>query len=55
MFEHACNDRIHQFDNNDSDDDLYEKEVGFTQMSDTRQRWSFMYLAFCILFFISLP
>ena len=40
MFEHACSDRIHQFDATDSDEELWEdKEVTFTHLSDAKHRY----------------
>lgn len=39
MFEHACSDRIRQFDATDSDEELWEdKEVTFTHLSDAKHR-----------------
>ena len=39
MFEHACSDRIHQFDTTDSDEELWEdKEMTFNNLSDVRHR-----------------
>jgi len=39
MFEHACSDRIRQFDATDSDEELWEdKDVTFTHLSDVRHR-----------------
>jgi len=40
MFEHACSDRIRQFDAADSDEELWEdKELTFTRLSDVRHRF----------------
>jgi serine/threonine-protein phosphatase 6 regulatory subunit 3 len=37
MFEHACSDRIRQFDSTDSDEELWEdKELSFSRSSDNR-------------------
>ena len=38
MFEQACNDRIHQFDNTDSDEELWEKELTFSHIPGNRCR-----------------
>jgi len=39
MFEHACSDRIRQFDATDSDEELWDdKEMTFTRLSDIRHR-----------------
>jgi hypothetical protein len=37
MFEQACNDRIHQFDSTDSDEELWEKELTFSNIPDNRR------------------
>jgi len=40
MFEHACSDRIHQFDVTDSDEELWEdKELTFTHLSNIQHRY----------------
>ena len=36
MFEQACNEKIQQFDDNDSDEDIWEeKEITFSQTSQS--------------------
>jgi len=46
LFEHACSDRIRQFDATDSDEELWEdKEMTFTHLSDIRHR----YVCVCLL------
>ncbi len=39
MFEQACNQRVAQFDENDSEEELWEeKEITFSQSTDTKPR-----------------
>ena len=49
LFEHACSDRIRQFDATDSDEELWEdKETTFTNLSDVRHRFVYFLKMTCV-------